>query len=72
MSLAEVLPNLKTLNRSEKLLVVKILIDEITLEEEKAESFFESGAEYEIWSPYDSFSAAEKLQQMLDENKSNG
>ena len=68
MSLAEVLPNLKTLNRSEKLRVVKILIDEITSEEE---SFFESGAEYEIWSPYDSYDAAEKLQQMLEENKSN-
>ncbi|MDQ3042619.1 MAG: hypothetical protein M3R11_09640 [Acidobacteriota bacterium] len=67
MSLAEVLPNLKTLNRSEKLRVVKILIDEITSEEE---SFFESGAEYEIWSPYDSYDAAEKLQQMLEENKS--
>ncbi len=68
MSLAEVLPNLKTLNRSEKLRVVKILIDEITSEEE---SFFESGAEYEIWSPYDSFDAAKKLQQMLEENKPN-
>ncbi len=68
MSLAEVLPNLKTLNRSEKLRVVKILIDEITSEEE---SFFESGAEYEIWSPYDSYDAAEKLQQMLEENKPN-
>ncbi len=68
MSLAEVLPNLKTLNRSEKLRVVKILIDEITSEEE---SFFESGAEYEIWSPYDSYDAAEKLQQMLEEIKPN-
>jgi len=68
MSLAEVLPNLKTLNRSEKLRVVKILIDEITQEEA---SFFESGAEYEIWSPYDSYDAAAKLQQMLEENKSN-
>ena len=67
MSLAEVLPNLKTLNRSEKLRVVKILIDEIIQEEA---SFFESGAEYEIWSPYDSYDAAEKLQQMLEENKS--
>ncbi len=67
MSLAEVLPNLKTLNRSEKLRVVKILIDEITQEE----SFFESGAEYEIWSPYDSYEAAEKLMQMLEENKPN-
>jgi len=68
MSLAEVLPNLKTLNRSEKLRVVKILIDEITQEEA---SFFESGAEYEIWSPYDSYDAAAKLRQMLEENKSN-
>ena len=68
MSLAEVLPGLKTLNRSEKLRVVKILIDEITQEEE---SFFESGAEYEIWSPFDSYDAAEKLRQMLEENKPN-
>lgn len=68
MSLAEVIPNLKTLNRSEKLRVVKILIDEITSEEA---SFFESGAEYEIWSPYDSYDATEKLQQMLEENKPN-
>ncbi len=69
MSLAEVLPSLKNLNRSEKLRVVKILIDEISGEEE---SFFESGAEYEIWSPYDSYDAAEKLRQMLEENKPNG
>ena len=68
MSLAEVLPNLKTLNRSEKLRVVKIIIDEITSEEA---AFFESGAEYEIWSPHDSYDAAQKLQQMLEENKPN-
>ena len=68
MSLAEVLPTLKTLNRSEKLRVVKIIIDEITSEEG---AFFESGAEYEVWSPYDSYDAAQKLQQMLEENKPN-
>ncbi len=69
MSLAEVLPSLKALNRSEKLRVVKILIDEITSEDEA--SFFESGAEYEIWSPYDSYEAAEKSQRMLEESKPN-
>ena len=68
MSLTEVLPSLKSLNRSEKLRVVKILIDEITQEEE---SFFESGAEYEVWSPYDSYDAADKLRQILEESKSN-
>ncbi|MCY7376428.1 MAG: hypothetical protein LH472_10710 [Pyrinomonadaceae bacterium] len=79
MTLTEVLPNLKQLSRTEKLRVVHILIDEIAAEETTAaaeetelNNLLESGRTYEIWSPYDSFDAAAKLNQLLEEHKANG
>ena len=48
--------------------VVQILIDEIASEEA---AFFEPGKQYEIWSPYESYSAAAVLTKMLEENKQN-
>lgn len=66
MTLTEILPELKTLNRSEKMRVVKILIDEIA---EEDEVFLENGASYPVWSPFDSFDAAEKLNQLLKQEK---
>ena len=68
MSISEVLPELKRLNRYEKMRVVQILIDEIAAEEA---AFFEPGGEYEVWSPYESFEAAETLSRMLEEEKRN-
>ena len=66
MSLAEVLPNLKTLNRSEKLRVVKILINEIAEEENV---MFVENQEYEFISQTDAFEASRVLQKLLDERK---
>lgn len=68
MTLTEVLPNIRQLSRTEKLRIVHILIDEIAAEET---SLLESGRTYEVWSPYDSFDAADKLLKMLEEEKSN-
>lgn len=66
MSLTDVLPGLKSLNRFEKIRVVQILINEIAKEEE---SFFENGKQYPIWSPFESYEAAEGLMKLLEEEK---
>lgn len=68
MTLNEILPSLKRLDRFEKMRVVQILIDEIVSEEA---TYFESGKQYEIWSPYESHSAAAVLEAMLEEKQQN-
>ena len=68
MSLTELLPSLKKLNRFEKMRVVQILIDEIAGEEA---AYFDPGKQYEVWSPYESYEAAAVLDKMLEENKQN-
>ena len=64
MSLTELLPSLKQLNRFEKMRVVQILIDEIASEEA---AYFDPGEQYEVWSPYESYEAAA----VLDNQKMN-
>jgi len=68
MTVTELLPTLKQLNRYEKIRVVQILIDDIAREEA---AFFESGKQYEVWSPYESYEAAAILHKMLEERKQN-
>lgn len=63
MSLAELLPSIQALPRSDKFRLVQELITELAQEEGLAEG------EYPIWSPYDAHEAAVTLLQLLEQDK---
>jgi hypothetical protein len=64
------LTELRKLSGAEKLRVVQILVNELAAASNTTiESLMKPGAEYEIWSPYDSYEAAQQLQDILDEYK---
>ena len=65
----QLLQQLQQLNRTEKFRVVQMLVNELPQEETLVESLLRPGAEYEIWSPFDAYDAAETLQAMLDEHR---
>ena len=58
MSITELLPTLKELNHTDKLRVMQFLVCELARNED---ALLQSQAEYPIWSPYDSFEAANVL-----------
>jgi len=66
MSLAEVLPSLKTLNRADKVRAIQFLANEIANEENVA---LVENQEHEFISQTDSFEASRVLQKLLDERK---
>ncbi len=68
MSLQELIPTLRELDRADKLRAVQFLINEIA----KEELPFEAGKNYPIWSPYDSHAAANMMLGMLEAEKQNG
>ena len=63
MSLAELLPSIHALPRSDKFRLVQELIAELAQEEGLA------SGEYPIWSPYDAHDAAATLLQLLEQDK---
>lgn len=63
MSVAELLPTLKELNRSDKVRVMQFLVSELGGAEE---ALVVPGGEYPIWSPYDAYDAAEKMLAVLN------
>jgi len=63
MTITEILPTLKALNHKDKIRVIQFLANEIAKEEEV---FFEEGGNYKVWSPYDSYEAAEQLRNLLE------
>jgi len=67
MTIKELLPNLQNLSRLEKFQVIHFLIGE--LEKEEGQMELNVNLTYEIWSPIDSFSAANTLAQLLDEQE---
>lgn len=64
----DLIKELHNLNRSEKLKAMQILVNDLSLEEE-----FDlvPGAQYEVWSPYDSAEAAAILTQLLKDDEAN-
>ncbi|CAN5456802.1 hypothetical protein BH10ACI2_BH10ACI2_03210 [soil metagenome] len=67
MTITEVLPTLRSLNRKDKIRAIQFLANEVAREEEIV---FEEGKIYEVWSPFDSYEAAGQLQKLLDERDS--
>jgi hypothetical protein len=66
MSLIDLLPDVHSLSRSDKLQLIQFLAHE--LERDEAD-VIEAGKVYPIWSPDQAFSAAEALLQALEEEK---
>lgn len=64
INLAELLPTLRELNRADKLRAVQYLVSEIAREEDAA---FDAGGVHPIWSPYESYEAADVLLAALKE-----
>ena len=58
MSLSELFPALRELNRADKLRVMQFLVLELAKEED---TLMTAGVEYPLWSPYDAFDAANTL-----------
>lgn len=65
----ELLDELQQLGRTDKLAIIQMLTDELAEEA----SYFQFGASYDVWSPYDAPEAAKTLLGMLDnEQEDNG
>ena len=58
MSVIELLPTLRELNRADKLRVMQFLILELAKEED---TLLIDGADYQVWSPHNAFDAANTL-----------
>ena len=63
MSLVELLPDIQSLPRADKLRLIRLLAEE--LEESEAPTLLVSGQEYPVWSPDHAFGAAETLLEVL-------
>ena len=64
MCLKELLPTLQTLPRADKLRIVQYLVSELAREE--GITLFEADKNYPIWTPYNSFEAADTLLNALE------
>ena len=58
MSLNEMLPSLRQLDHADKLRLVQFLVQELAREEN---ALLKPDAAYPVWSPYESFDAAQVL-----------
>jgi len=66
MSTEELFMELRKLNHSDKLRAMQVLVLELSAEEE---ALLIPGTQYEVWSPYDTPGAAEKLTKMLHDEQ---
>ena len=66
MSIADVLPDVRSLSRSDKLRLIQFLAREL---EQDEGGLIEAGQSYPVWSPDRAFPAAEALLQALEEDK---
>ena len=62
MSLSELLPGLRSLPRSDKLLAIQFLAAELSREEDRA---LIQGGEYPVWTPLEAHDAAATLLELL-------
>jgi hypothetical protein len=68
MMLTEMLPSLQQLSHQEKIKAIQFLATELA-KEEQSTNLLEDGKTYEVWSPYDAFSAEKVLTDMLQQHK---
>ena len=67
MSIAELMPTLKSLPRDEKLQVLRLMASDLT--QEAGVDIFQSNASYPIWTPFSAYDACESLQRLLEEDR---
>jgi hypothetical protein len=70
MSLAELLPAAHALTSEEKRSLIQAMAEDLAKDDPL--TFFESGVEFPIWTPYDCYQAAAVLERMLEEQKGKG
>ncbi len=63
---AELLATLRGLDRAEKFYIMQLLLSELAQQEA---DLIQPGQEYPVWSPYDSFEAADTMLKFLQEAK---
>jgi hypothetical protein len=66
MSLTDVLPEVQSLSRLDKIRLIQFLAQELVRDEE---SLIEPGRSYPVWSPDRAFTAAAALLQALEDEK---
>ena len=66
MSLAQVLPEVQSLSRMDKIRLIQFLAQEL---EHDDSGVIELGQSYPIWSPESAFSAADTLMRALEDEK---
>jgi hypothetical protein len=66
MSVAELMPVLHTLPRTDKLKVIQLLVTDLTREEGLE---LQAGAAYPIWTPFEAYDAANVLMQLLEKEQ---
>jgi hypothetical protein len=67
MTLTDILPSLQKLSHQEKIRAIQFLATELA-KDERDSVVLENGKTYEIWSPYDAFSAEKVLADMLSQH----
>jgi hypothetical protein len=67
MTLSDILPSLQKLSYQEKIKAIQFLATELARNEQDS-VFLENGKTYEVWSPYDAFSAEKVLTDMLQQH----
>lgn len=67
MTLTEILPSLRKLSDQEKIKAIQFLAAELAKNAENL-AFLEDGKTYEVWSPYNAFSAEKTLTDMLQQH----
>lgn len=68
MTFQELLPVVHSLTREEKLRLMRVLVDDLTEEEDVPR--LDEGTTHTIWSPYDAHEAADTLLKVLHEKSS--
>lgn len=68
MTLTEIIPTIKSLNRSEKIHLLQIIVNELAQEEK---NLITPNEEYLIHSPLNAFEAGDTLLKLLAEDKEN-
>ena len=63
MSLTELIPDIKMLERADKLRLMQLLV--VDLAQEEGIPLLSADTEYPIWTPWDAFAAGDTLLRML-------
>ena len=68
MTLTEIIPSIKSLNRSEQIYLLQIIVNQLAQEET---NLITPNQEYPIYSPLNAFEAGDTLLKLLAENTNN-